>query len=226
MKAEHKIICFDIETGPETSDWLGRIQPEFEPAKNLKDPEKIAADIESKRSAWIDRAALDPMTGQVLAVGVQNAEYGFAAIAEPSEAETVSKFWSYVMAAGASGRYMVGWNIFGFDIPFMSMRALRHGVYVPAYEWHRLTPYCHRWEHFIDLARVFGQKHGGGIYSLDSASKFLIVGSKNGNGKDFARLWSDDQDAALDYLKNDVELVAKIAGRLAQRIDGMLGFTD
>ena len=65
---------FDIETGALPLAELEAIMPEFEPSKVLKDPEKIKADIEAKRAEWIDRAALSPVSGQVLAIGYIGAD--------------------------------------------------------------------------------------------------------------------------------------------------------
>src|SRR5476651_2330269 len=71
-------IVFDLETGPLAESELSALLPPFDPADvktgNLKDPAKIAekiaeAEANHKRD-FIERAALDPLTGRVLAIGV------------------------------------------------------------------------------------------------------------------------------------------------------------
>ena len=42
-------------------------------------------------------------------------------------------------------------------------------------------------------------------------AKHLGVGEKSGDGKDFARLWATDRAAAEGYLRNDLELTARVA---------------
>jgi hypothetical protein len=45
-------------------------------------------------------------------------------------------------------------------------------------------------------------------------ARYLGVGEKTMCGKDFAALWLSDQNAALQYLNNDLGLVEKVYGRL------------
>ena len=71
-------IVFDIETGALPEAELEKSLPPFDPSEvktgNMTDPRKIAAkiaDAEAKhRRDYFERAALDPLTGRVLAVGL------------------------------------------------------------------------------------------------------------------------------------------------------------
>ena len=71
-------ILFDIETAPLPESELAALVPPFDPAEvrtgNLKDPDKIAAKLAeaeaNHRRDFIERAALDPLTGRVLAIGL------------------------------------------------------------------------------------------------------------------------------------------------------------
>ena len=71
-------IVFDLETGPLAESELSALLPPFDPAEvktgNLKDPAKIAEKIAeaeaNHRRDFIERAALDPLTGRVVAIGV------------------------------------------------------------------------------------------------------------------------------------------------------------
>jgi hypothetical protein len=49
-----------------------------------------------------------------------------------------------------------------------------------------------------------------GRISLDTLSKFLGVGEKNGKGAEFAGLWATDRQKAMKYLMNDLELTARV----------------
>ena len=58
----------------------------------------------------------------------------------------------------------------------------------------------------------FGDRQAAG--SLDTISKHLGVGAKTGNGKDFAKLWIEDREKAIAYLRNDLELCREISKKL------------
>ena len=71
-------IVFDVETGPLAESELSALLPPFDPAEvktgNLKDPAKIAEKIAeaeaNHRRDFFDKAALDPLTGRVIAIGM------------------------------------------------------------------------------------------------------------------------------------------------------------
>lgn len=201
-------IVFDIETGPLPETQLKELMPEFEAPANLKDPEKIKAAIESKRKAWIEDAALSPLTGEVLAIGLW-IDGTYVIISEPAtEAMMLHEFWDAIQDSNG-GHHIVGWNCRLFDIPFLIRRSWKFRVTVP------LTVRGKRyWESQItDLRDVWqcGDRQAPG--SLDAVAKHLGIGSKTGSGKDFANLWKSDRPKAIEYLKNDLDMTAEIAKR-------------
>jgi hypothetical protein len=230
-----KNIIFDIETGPLPENELLAILPAFDPAEvktgNLKDPAKIAEKIAeaeaNHRRDFIERAALDPLTGRVLAIGALlvtpcfnqrdnelNREPGdqreLLIIGHDDEAQTLREFWALVR--GEMGRLnpLVGFNIFNFDLPFLIRRSWKLKVPVPfglrrgRYWDDQLTDLRDCWQ--------LGDRQAKG--SLDSIAKHLGVGTKNGDGKAFAELWQSDRQSAEAYLRNDVKLTAKVAAAL------------
>lgn len=98
-------------------------------AKNLKDPEKIAADIASRQAAAkadyasaLSRAALDWNVSRIVALGFQT-----EAMTEPhvltcknegEEAAALSVFWGET-----KGRQIVGFNARNFDAPTLIQRS-------------------------------------------------------------------------------------------------------
>jgi len=217
-------IVFDVETGPLAESELSALLPPFEPAEvktgNIKDPEKVAAKIAeaevNHRRDFFDRAALDPLTGRVIAIGVMAMAEGGKRKAEvyiighEDEARTLSEFWD--VTRGEMGRLnpMIGFNIFGFDLPFLFRRSWKHRVPVPF--GLRRGRYWN--DQLLDLrdAWQLGDRQARG--SLDSIAKHLGVGAKNGDGKAFAQLWQSDRKQAEAYLRNDIELTAKVAEAL------------
>ena len=104
---------------------------EFDPSAvkygQTKDPEKRAAKLaevkaaheasvrdfavnaeKAKAEAWqsfVDKAALSPITGRVLAIGMQSAESGKVGIDDnPDELELIEKFWSKYRKCRESNR--------------------------------------------------------------------------------------------------------------------------
>jgi hypothetical protein len=70
----------------------------------------------------------------------------------------------------------------------------------------------HYWnDQMVDLREEWqlGDRQARG--SLDTIARYLGVGEKNGHGEEFARLWREDRDRAIEYLRRDVELTARIA---------------
>ena len=235
-------IVFDVETGPLAESELSALLPPFDPAEvrtgNLKDPAKIAEKIAEAeachRREFFDRAALDPLTGRVVAIGLlvfpeiggchaetRSTRRGEAAdgttdgigegrcviIGHEDEGQTLREFWGYAQAEMGRMNPMIGFNIFGFDLPFLIRRSWKLRVPIPF----GIRRGRYWGDQMIDLrdAWQLGDRQARG--SLDSIAKHLGVGAKNGDGKAFAELWRSDRAKAEAYLRNDLELTAKIA---------------
>jgi len=214
-----KTIVFDVETGPLAESELSALLPPFDPAEvkvgNLKDPAKIAeklAEAEANhRRDFFEKAALDPLTGRVVAIGLLYPDSGECdVIGDDDEAATLRAFWTACRGEMGRVHQMIGFNTHGFDLPFLIRRSWKHRVDVPFGV--RRGRY---WgEEMVDLREAWqlGDRQARG--SLDSIAKHLGVGAKNGNGKAFAELWQSDRKQAEAYLRNDLELTAKIARAL------------
>ncbi|MBA4150303.1 MAG: ribonuclease H-like domain-containing protein [Verrucomicrobia bacterium] len=211
-----KTIFFDIETGALPESELGTLLPPFDPAEvktgNIKDPEKIAAKIAeaelNHKRDFTGKAALDPLTGRVVAIGLIDADTGeFRVIGHDDEAQTLREFWD--ACRGEMGRInqMIGFNTFQFDLPFLIRRSWKHRVAIP-FGIRRGRYWANE---LIDLREGWqlGDRMVRG--SLDAIAKHLGVGAKNGEGKEFAALWQSDRAKAMEYLRNDLELTAKVA---------------
>jgi len=198
-------LYFDIETAALSESELQAIMPEFEAPANYRDEAKIKAAIEEKRKAWLEDAALDPLTGRVLCIGLLLGDK-FTVLDNPSEALLLSEFWGRCVIPG---RRMIGFNVCQFDLRFLLARAWKHGLNPQHVRKGRYWS-----DDFVDLRDVWQcgdrQAHG----SLDSIAKHFGVGQKTGNGKDFAKLCETDREKALEYLRNDLMLTKAIAERM------------
>jgi hypothetical protein len=209
-------LFVDIETGPLPDAELAALVPPFDPAEvkvgNLG-PEKAAQKIlEAQQRHWKefhDNAALDPLTGQVVVIGLFNADSDeFSVLGQDGdEARMLREFWE--RCRGEQGRLhqLVGFNICAFDLPFLFRRSWKHRVPVPF--GYRRGRYWS--DQVVDLREIWqaGDRQARG--SLDSIARHLGVGQKNGNGQHFAALWQEDPLAALQYLRNDLRLTVKVA---------------
>lgn len=222
-------------------EWLPEFEPpkhpgEFDPGSvkygNLKDAAKRADKLESAREDhaaavanyerdvaiasekhWLDfksKAALSPITGRVLAIGLLDGGR-FVINAHSGERDLLGAFWEGFSAGGAEK--WIGWNIFNFDLPFLIRRSWLLGVDVPS-----IRVQGRYWSpRFVDLMQEFAAGVWKDNVSLDVAARFLGVGRKTGHGADFSKLWGgppEDVQQAIDYLKNDLTLTAKVAERI------------
>lgn len=209
-------FLFDIETGALPEAELAALLPPFDPTEvktgNIKDPAKIAEKLreaeESHRRDFFEKAALDPLTGRAVAIGLLYPDSGeFVVIGDDDEAKMLREFWDSVRGEMGRVNQAIGFNTHLFDLPFLIRRSWKHRVPVPF----GIRRGRYWGDEMIDLrdAWQLGDRQARG--SLDAIAKHLGVGAKNGNGADFAKLWQSDRAKAVDYLRNDLHLTAKVA---------------
>ena len=225
------------------------LSQEFDPAAvktgNLKDPVKIQEKIEKARkefslkkrtaeialeegradawNAFIGKAALSPLTGQMLAVGIwdNNAEKGKEMIISCvddffSEQELVEATLGLLESRILSGRQIIGHNIIAFDLPFLIRRGLFYGHKPPIAIMNQLEQY--RPQCLLDTMRYwqFGNRSEQSV-SLDKLAQFFGTTRKNGSGALFYKKFfgtSAERTEALEYLYNDIVMTVEIATKL------------
>ena len=128
---DHQILFFDIETKarPEA---VAHLPAPAAPA-NYKDADKIAAYIAEKKADQLASAALDPDTGEIVAISMRRYPADeqtqvFLAGRDGSECDLLRGFWE---AFAATGGHACGYNIIAFDLPFFMRRSLAWGVRPP-----------------------------------------------------------------------------------------------
>jgi hypothetical protein len=204
-----RTILFDIETGPLDRIELSAMMPTEWPLGNVKDPEKVKAAIAAKEKAWLEDAALDALTGRVLAIGTLEAGR-FECLADDDEPALLRKFWAFVQSPESGLQRIIGFNCNSFDLPFLVRRSWKHRIALPL----GLREVRYWGREVVDLRDVWqcGDRTARG--SLATIAAHLGIGSKIGSGLDFAALWIVDKKKALEYLNNDLILTQKIAHRL------------
>jgi hypothetical protein len=155
---------------------------------------------------------LSAETARVVAIGYYDpATKNILICYDADEAAMLRQFWAAFGSLQSRGAKFLGFNILGFDLPFLMRRSWHHGVAVPK----TLMSGGRYWsDTFVDL--MIAWRCGGykDFISLDSLAKFLGVGAKNGNGEMFYLEWQRNRQAAIEYLTNDVKLVIDCAQRM------------
>lgn len=220
-KPDKPMIYLDIETEALPEAEIQHLMPRFEAPSNYKDPEKIAANIAEQKAKWLEAGALSPITGRVLAIGYRfpNSTSNFEIHSDVlGEAFVLSGLLNVLADEGrftASQPRLIGWNVKGFDIPFLIKRGWKHGIKFP--KWLTAKPSWSEAPAVLDLMEEFKAGDWKAPYtSLDVAARFLGLEGKLGSGKDFAALYRSDKAAALAYLRRDVELLEAIHGRICE----------
>ena len=208
-------LWYDIETAPLPMAQLEKLMPEFEPAGNLKDPDKIKASIEAKKAEWLDKAALKAVSGKIVAVTIAVESLEPQMVDGDDEAILINVVLAFLKEVIIQQDRAYAWNGHAFDLPFICQRAAVHGI--PAFQELMVNVrgrfYWH--EFLIDPKLVwanYSQDHTG--TSLKSVALALGVGEKVGSGKDFAELLKSDPAEAERYALADVNLLRSIVERM------------
>ena len=226
---------------PDAPPHPGEFDPSSVKVGHLRDESKIAAKIadahskheqavkdyernceEQQAEAWssfCNSAALDARTGQVLAIGYYSLENNKLLIDSPEQHEDgefslLVNFWGQVARMRESNRLMCGHNILDFDLPFLMRRSWILDVTIP--EGVRNGRYFDRM--FSDTLDIWmcGQRQGSVKASLNAIATALGGNRKTEGvtGADFARLWSENRELAIEYLTTDLHVTADVAIKL------------
>jgi 3'-5' exonuclease len=207
-------VFFDIETEGLPAAEAGQFMPDFEAPANYKDPEKIADNIAEQSAKWFERTALSPLTGRVLAIGLKDmGDDEVHIIHGEDEAAILREFVD--LCQGVTCAPLVGYNILGFDLPFIRKRCWRHGIKVPS--WWTAKQGWGKAPLVIDLMIEWQcGNYRDAFVKLDSVAKFLGLAPKTSDSlaKRFGEVYRTNQAEVLEYLERDVELVEEIYGRI------------
>ena len=205
-------LFLDIETGPAANAF--DFKPEFEAPKNLRDPEKIRAALEEKEREWADCLALSAITGRILAVGVMNQNQKMNLFADVDEKTLLWSLWSHLAEFEHDQPRLVGWNIIGFDLPFLQRRSWVHNIPTPGW----VFPQGRLSNYHTDLMRVWCGENSQDRVKFDTVARWLGLGGKTDpeGGKNFAKLWKEDRMKAIEYLTRDVDLTRQVADRMRE----------
>ena len=211
----HEIKAIDIETIPNMA--MVQYLPEPEAAGNIKDPEKIAADIAKKRVEQVGKMALSPMFGRICAYSIATANVYEAdvmcAINDDEERRLIGRILGHLRLSHDDYPALVGWNCHAFDLPFIYKRALilgveLHGGIQPLSRMVRRysrVPVC-------DLMQELATWDSQAKVSLDVAAKCILGKSKlDHDFSQFPAMIETNQGSKIaEYCLNDSKLTYEL----------------
>lgn len=173
------------------------------------------------RAEWLtgmkEKAALDPLTGRVLAIGYMGSDSGGDPeyLAGEAEAALLVAWWD-LMTINA-GYHHVFHGGFGFDLPFLVRRSWVLDVSVP--DWVlsiRGSRVYFNQDVFLDTMTAWCMGKPNEFIKLETLARiFGIEGKLKGcTGADFDRMFhgtEDERKLALEYLAQDVRMTMGIA---------------
>jgi hypothetical protein len=205
-------IVIDLETAglPNAAEYLEPVQA----AKNLKDPEKIKADLEQRTADRDAKLALDWNVGRIAALGWWTEAGGtqlYLGKDEHSEATALSLFWRECRQ-----RTIVGFNVKGFDLRYMVQRSRYLGVTYPALDF---SKYSRKGitDLYLELTFNDGTYDQGAMRRTLHAfcRRFGLPVNDTTTGADIpALVAAGEWDAVAAHLTSDVELTVALARRL------------
>ena len=238
-------IYFDIETGPQSHGAIKNIltykEEPFKPRGNTKKRETIAkqheeweADAPIREAEWyskqIGKAALNPLVGQVVAVGFSTDTSSDTQVLLASQTVTETHLIMCLLREIGHvidrGGEAITYNGDSFDWPFLIARCRVLGIKVadfikiPPFDRFGKTPEC-----FVDLAKewMFNGSRYNRSYELPKFEELCRVfgvpaKTQGWRGDQFHQKMITHPEQAADYLKEDVEglrlLCDKIIGRV------------
>ena len=208
-------IVFDTETYA-----IDKVAEYIEPATapaHYKQPDVIAKYIEQANKEQIAKAALDLDLGRIVAIGVQVDQHEpevRLARTEADEREALVWFWSLVGSWKGLDHptTLIGFNIVGFDLPFLARRSLYLNVPAPLLP---LNKYRH--PGIEDLLLRLSYDGAQKYRSLDFyARRFnLSVTAQPHTGADIAELVNNEDWAAVRaHCLADIRTTVALARRI------------
>lgn len=203
-----KEIVIDIETIADTEAL--KYLPEPKASGTLKDPEKIKADIESKKKEQIEKAGLSFYFGKICCISVMDLENQEITTFTGEEIDILKALKNYV----PFGLFkVISKNGKGFDLPFINFRLAKHGlgsIFVSSH----MSKYDNRY-HFDVQAETSNHDISKAISLPILASLLGFEVKDRSTGKDVQKLFTDGKiDDIKEHCESDVLLTAQIYERI------------
>lgn len=204
-------MYFDIETIPTQTDAVkADIVASLKAPKNYSKPETVEKWIAENKQDAIDKSSFDGGLGHVCTIAwtKNDGDIKGGHIKDiGDEAELISEFFSDFDPHHSET--LCGQNIAGFDIPFLTKRAVVLGIQLPV-KWPKNPA---PWDKTIhDTMSMWG---GREMVGMDRICKMLGIDGKDGlDGSQVAQSWAaGEHDKIKEYCEDDVRRTREIHKR-------------
>ncbi len=207
-----KDLAVDLET---IADPLAiSMLPEPKPKGNLKDPEKIKADIADKKAKQIAKMGLEPFQSLICVFGWENnkGESGQIKLKDDKSERTLLKeAWGIIKQHDR----LISFNGNGFDVPMMKIHSILNQI-TPTMDI-STKKYGSLNSNHIDLRNILFQGDAFAKGTLDFICKRVLgIGKTEGmDGSLVQGYWDDGRiDEIAAYCKDDVSRTMELFERM------------
>lgn len=206
-------VVLDVETEADDA-WLKATEELWlqhqEPPSNWKDPAKIAQWFADKKADRRRKASLDPIEGRVTAWSCMRlqmqaggpAREQITAVSRTDERALLEHLFASLDHLGDGEALLAGFNIGGFDVPFLTFRAALHKLPLP-----RWWPDPRRRESVLDAHAILDAG------KLELVLRRLGLPEKSGRGDQVPDMLEHELKA---YVAQDVVAETALLLRLAE----------
>lgn len=168
---------------------------------------------------YIDKAPLLPEYGKIICMSfgmfTDSGEKKIMTIIEKDEKSTLEKMVKILNRANATKRYLCGFNIKYFDLPFIIKKLYKYDIEIPnSLNFIGVKP----WEIFINDIYDIWKGLGRNGATLDEVTYELDIPSPKSimNGEDVYNYYWEKRDtkSISQHCENDVEAIIQIAEKL------------
>jgi len=203
-----RTLIVDIETGTDVNDeWYARKAAKIKAPSTWKDPVKIKRNKEEKMAKLLEKAALSPLSGKVVCVGLgmEQEDGGWDVgcfvdrVGEEAQLlHDVDVAINKILPVG----YIVTFGGRKFDFPFLTARSMIHGLKL-GFPWPVGYDHSH-----IDMFDQLGEG------SLEDWSILCGEGKKQHHGGEIAELIEkEDWDSIILHCTEDILKTAALFDR-------------
>jgi predicted PolB exonuclease-like 3'-5' exonuclease len=213
-------LAIDIETLPDLdAEVLAIMRDKVEAPANYRDPAKILAYKAEQQEKLVDRAALSPLLGRIVAIGwawCDELEAGGVSVdtaPTPQDERPLLRRFADMLLEEVTEDESFLWVTFngrGFDLPFLAVRCAHHGVALP----HRLPIGEQKYRRHRDIYEDCLKHFGGGLSAWGQriAGKAAI-----GEGKDVGAMVAEGRwDDLVQHCSRDVEILVELYSRFSE----------
>jgi len=218
MSKEGLVLAFDFETI--ANPFLVELLPEVKQKANLKDPEKIKADIEEKKIKQLDMMGCNPHLNIICCASFRDVYSGdicsfMLESGTLDEKPLLEEIWDFM----AGYQIYTSFNGMQFDVECLKFHSMTHEIAREKIFFIGQNKYLV--DNHVDIRMVLGQKNDYAKGTQDMFSRVILGEEAVGSGSEVQEWWDNgDHDKIQEHCEHDVDHLA----RIYRKIEGYYGF--